>query len=282
MSKKSDLGVRARTAIIFGIAMIGGMYWNVYSYLALMTAIMLASVFEYQGIIAKATKPNAVSGWYRPYSMLVALVLFGLSTLHVLGYNVLGYAIIIPVMLFGFFILELFAHSEKPFENVGYQMLGAVYLISPFMLLNYIAVTPRLYYWQLVMSIFFIIWANDVFAYLVGRQIGKTKLLERISPGKTWEGSAGGAVGAMGFAIALHYLFHLEGLLWYDWVVMAALISIFSTLGDLSESMLKRSLGLKDSGNLLPGHGGMLDRFDAFYFAVPAVAAYLFLRGWMG
>lgn len=282
MSKKSDLGVRARTAIIFGVVMIGGMWWHVYSYLALMTVIMLASIYEYQGIMKKATKPNGVTGWYLPYSVLVGVVLFSLSALHTLGYPVDGYVIVAPVLLFVFFVLELFARSEKPFENVGYQMLGAVYLVSPFILMNYIAVRPDSYHWPLVMSTVFIIWANDVFAYLVGRQIGKTKLLERISPGKTWEGSAGGVVGAMGFAMGLHYLFQLKGLYWFDWVAMAALISIFSTLGDLSESMLKRSLNIKDSGNLLPGHGGILDRFDAFYFAVPAVAAYLFLRGWMG
>jgi phosphatidate cytidylyltransferase len=120
-----------------------------------------------------------------------------------------------------------------------------------------------------------LIWSNDAFAYAVGSLIGKHKLFPRISPGKTWEGTLGGIFFNFVVAYLLSLLFPVLGL--RDWAVIAAIVSIFATFGDLVESMMKRSLNIKDTGNLFPGHGGMLDRFDAYFFAIPFVAAYLFL-----
>ena len=116
-------------------------------------------------------------------------------------------------------------------------------------------------------------WANDTGAYLIGSQIGRTKLFPRISPKKTWEGSAGGVLVTFLAGYLLSRIFSDISLV--DWCVLAGIVSIFGSLGDLVESMLKRSLQIKDSGNLLPGHGGFLDRFDAFIFLLPFAAAYL-------
>jgi phosphatidate cytidylyltransferase len=119
----------------------------------------------------------------------------------------------------------------------------------------------------------FLIWASDTGAYFSGKALGRTKLFERISPGKTWEGWVGGTLFCLGVAYVLSlYLADLE--LGY-WLGVAAIVSVFGVLGDLSESMLKRSLGVKDSGNLLPGHGGILDRFDSLLMVVPFVVAFL-------
>ena len=278
MSKKADFWVRTRTALFLAIVVIGGMLWNTWSFLALMAAISLLSINEYSNIIKPVVGQNRTSKLYKPYMLLVAALGFAGSALHVLGYIGPWYLAFAPALLFGFFVLELFSASEKPFPNIGLNILGVVYLTAPFMVLNYIALHGGEYNSLLVLGILLLIWANDVSAYLVGRQIGRVKLMERISPGKSREGSAAGVLGAMAASVLMYYLFKVPGLELYDWLVIAALVSIFATVGDLSESMLKRSLGIKDSGNLLPGHGGMLDRFDALYFAVPFVAAYLFLR----
>ena len=119
------------------------------------------------------------------------------------------------------------------------------------------------------------LWANDTGAYLVGVKFGRTKLFERHSPKKTWEGFIGGALISAGVALIIsHYFTELE---WQQWVIMAVLISFFGTTGDLIESMFKRSINVKDSGGILPGHGGLLDRFDGLFLAVPVVYAYLYL-----
>jgi phosphatidate cytidylyltransferase len=128
---------------------------------------------------------------------------------------------------------------------------------------------------RIILGFFILIWSNDTFAYLVGRSVGKTKLFQRISPGKTWEGTVGGVICTQGIAYALSiYFTELEPIHWH---VVAVIVSVFGTLGDLVESMFKRSLGVKDSGNILPGHGGILDRFDAVLVAAPFVVAYLSL-----
>ena len=118
-----------------------------------------------------------------------------------------------------------------------------------------------------VWGLLWLVWTNDSFAYIIGSRIGKTKLFERISPNKTWEGTIGGAIGAIIMAWVLSLYF--SDFTMVEWVSLALVAAIFGTMGDLVESMMKRSLGVKDSGSLLPGHGGMLDRFDAFIFAIP-------------
>jgi phosphatidate cytidylyltransferase len=131
------------------------------------------------------------------------------------------------------------------------------------------------YHYGVVLGFLVILWLNDTGAYFVGSLIGKHKLFERISPGKTWEGSAGGAFFAVLTAWGISFIFkQLDGM---QWMILAILIVISGTLGDLVESMLKRSLGIKDSGTILPGHGGLLDRFDAVLLSAPFVFVYLVL-----
>lgn len=129
------------------------------------------------------------------------------------------------------------------------------------------------YNYQIVLGFFFLLWANDTGAYLVGRKLGRTKLFERISPKKTWEGSIGG--GLMGLGIGYMNALLFPDLSLINWLVVALIVLIFGSLGDLVESMFKRSLNIKDSGKLLPGHGGLLDRFDGIFIAAPIVYTYL-------
>lgn len=262
-----------------GAVIIGSIVAHQYSFVVLMAVVMLLSVREFYNITLPMRTPNRVSSLYLPIILLFAAALYAGAYLYANGVISGHYLLVVPALMFLYFTLEVFADSKDAFNNISLNVVSLTYLVFPFMLVQFLVLGTEGYSWRPMMAVLFLIWANDVSAYMVGRQIGKTKLLPRISPGKTIEGSAGGVVGCALIAVGLYYLMPVEGWQIVDWVVIAVLTSTFATIGDLVESMLKRNLGIKDSGTLLPGHGGMLDRFDAFYFTVPFVVAYLALRG---
>jgi phosphatidate cytidylyltransferase len=258
---------RSKTALIFVAVMLGGIWWNQWSYMVLMLAIMSFSVWEYYKVMAGVVGKNLVSSGYKYISVAFGFFYF-FSTFN---------PIVIPENTFFdriFLILELFADSKTPFQNAGINVLAFFYVSFPLALLNFVVFQNESYQAIPLISILLMIWANDAFAYLVGSAIGKHKMFPRISPGKTWEGTIGGIAGNFIVAFLIFKIFNLYTL--RDWLVIAAIVSIFATLGDLVESMLKRSLNIKDTGSLFPGHGGMLDRFDAFFFAIPFVALYFY------
>ena len=216
---------------------------------------------------------------------LIIGVAFGLTPFVLASVMQLGWVdlteefiIISAILFFPFiflaFIYELFSKSERPFMNVAYIVLGMVYIGAPFALLDFIAFEGDKFYANTVLGLLLLSWANDTGAYLVGSKIGKTKLIPRISPNKTWEGSIGGVVITFLCAWLLCSILD-DDLRLLDWFVLAGIVSVFGSIGDLIESMLKRTAGVKDSGRLMPGHGGLLDRFDAFIFLLPFAAAYI-------
>jgi phosphatidate cytidylyltransferase len=175
-------------------------------------------------------------------------------------------------------VIEMFSKKENTFLQVGAGISGLIYVSIPFALLFQLAFygfgTPKyIFEPKLIFGMILFIWSNDTFAYLVGSFIGKKKLIPRISPGKTVEGTVGGGLITLGIS-PLVFLW-MDILSYEKWAMIALLVVIFGTIGDLIESMLKRNAGVKDSGNLMPGHGGVLDRFDSLIFAVPFVYAYL-------
>lgn len=178
------------------------------------------------------------------------------------------------------FVAELFSHCEHPMHNLAYFVLGQVFVSLPFASLYGILSWGDTWQPHLLLSIFLIIWVNDTFAYLVGSAFGKHHLLKHVSPHKSWEGFVGGAVFAIGAGLLLGYFKFApeEGLnpmtLW-QWAAFAVVTVVFGTLGDLLESLLKRAVGKKDAGNIIPGHGGILDRFDSTLLAGPAIYLYL-------
>ena len=175
------------------------------------------------------------------------------------------------------FIIELFRKKDKPFLNIGITLLGIIYITLPIMLFSMIGIPvndPGNYRMHLVLGFFIILWSSDTGAYLAGMKFGKHKLFERISPKKTWEGSIGGTALALTVAWILSRYFPELSL--NEWLVFAFIIVVFGSLGDLAESLLKRSLNVKDSGSILPGHGGALDRFDGLFGAAPFVFLYLY------
>ncbi len=273
---------RASTAVIFVIVMLGGLYGGYYSFVLLFAAITAICLWEFLEMTIDHGKRR---DWLRRFLGtafgLMPFVLAVLIHLKVIPMND-TFVIITALLFFPFifmaFIYELIAQSDTPFSNVAFIVLGMVYIGAPFALLDFIAFEGDTFYDNTIFGLLLMTWMNDSGAYIVGSKIGKTKLIPRISPNKTWEGSIGGVVVTYITAFVLSYFFPEKNI--QDWFVLATIVAIFGSVGDLIESMLKRSVGVKDSGNLLPGHGGLLDRFDAFIFLLPFAAAYLlWVRG---
>lgn len=174
------------------------------------------------------------------------------------------------------FVVELYSKAKEHFTNISYTFLGGIYVVVPLALTSLIINIKGDFSPMILMSVFIFAWCNDTFAYLTGMKFGKHKLFERISPKKTWEGSIGGAVSVIIAAVIIS-LFS-DSMQVYDYIIIAVLTSIVGTFGDLAESMFKRQIGVKDSGNILPGHGGILDRFDILLLVLPVVYAYLKVR----
>lgn len=248
--------------------------WNEYSAGVLFLVFSTLGTIEFYNILNKKELSNNTK--YGPFVNVVVYSLLTLSFLHLIEYKFLF--LIIPFMLI-LVVQELFIKDDIPYQNISSTLFAVLYITLPFAALNYLSFNELIYSkislstdWSLLLGFFIILWTSDSMAYVVGRLIGKNKLFPRVSPGKTWEGFVGG----IAFALLAGYLFALvtESSVLH-WLVMAVIISIFGTLGDLSESLLKRSAGVKDSGTLLPGHGGVLDRFDGILFSAPLVLAYL-------
>jgi len=167
--------------------------------------------------------------------------------------------------------------SKQPFTDAAITLLGLLYIAVPMAMLSLLAFNGTAYDPRRIFALLFLIWASDIGAYAVGRTLGKHKLAPKISPGKTWEGWAGGFVMTLvvGWAIG----FMLPDMPLLHRLVAAGVVAVFAPLGDLAESMLKRSLGVKDSGSIMPGHGGLLDRFDAFLLVLPVLALLQLLAG---
>ena len=177
------------------------------------------------------------------------------------------------------YIKELFGKHPNPIANLGTIMLSQMYVVLPLSLINVLAFTPfecyhsEAPYYAITLAIYIFIWVNDTGAYLSGITLGRHKMFPRISPKKSWEGAIGGALATTASAFIIAHFYTFMGL--WQWVGMAFVVVLAGTFGDLTESMIKRQLDIKDSGHILPGHGGFLDRLDSMLFAIPAVVAYL-------
>lgn len=202
-------------------------------------------------------------------NVFFSLLIFGFiaAGLHGLfSYYFAPLTVILFPILFIWALVELWRKKKHPIQNIALSFFGLIYVCVPFLLAININVEDQHSFPKLA-GMFVLIWTNDTFAYLSGRFFGRTKLFERISPKKTWEGTIGGILFSFGMAIALSLLFDAENL--YFWLITTAIITPCAIFGDLLESLFKRSLNIKDSGTIMPGHGGILDRFDAALFALP-------------
>ena len=273
----SNFQQRLITAIIFAVIGLGAILWNKFSFLTLAFTLNILMLYEFLSIVKKRLSYTKT---YRLPALILSIsigcmiyLIFALMALQLISPLFL---LLIPVYFFLLFTYELFAHSTEPFTNIAYNIFGICYITLPLGLINFIVLNDVAYFPKVVIGILILVWSNDIFAYLVGSRIGRTKLMERISPKKTVEGFFGGALACMILGGVMHYFAELYSA--SDWIVIAAIIVVFATIGDLVESMLKRNLKIKDSGKILPGHGGFLDRFDGLIFALPFIVAFIILR----
>lgn len=261
----SNFWQRLLTGTIFVAAIFAAIIYGPLSFQLLFLLVSIISLKEFYAIIKNDTRqPNEYIG------ILVGVILYISMSTDWLPFNTS--TLLYPVSAF-VFLAELYRKKSDPFTNIGFTFLGIIYAVLPFALLNKVSTYAQHYDIGLLCGYFIILWSSDTFAYIFGNLLGKTRLFERISPKKSWEGSIGGGLSAL---IAASIMWHYNPQLSLaNWLVIAAIIVIAGTYGDLTESMLKRSLNVKDSGSLLPGHGGMLDRFDGLLISVPFVWAYL-------
>lgn len=273
----SSFTQRAITAVGFLVVMITGIYISSYSLFALFGLISFLGVWEYQTLVAlyPFNQHTALlrDKWILSVMGTLVYALIGLVSMHLLPLWALLF--ILPI-IFLLFIKELFdAKSPNPFVRVSLNITGLLYLVVPLALINTIANESNTFEPNRIMGMLLLIWANDTGAYVLGSKIGKTPFFKRISPKKTWEGTISGMITTLILAAILGFVFkELSVVQWYG---VAVCVIIFSTLGDLVESMLKRNLGIKDSGTILPGHGGILDRFDALLLVVPYIALWVLM-----
>ena len=183
--------------------------------------------------------------------------------------------LMVPVLWLVFLSIEMIKVSASFILDTSTILMGFIYTVLPFALLVFLSTVNGLFDARLPFGFFLILWANDTGAYLVGKFFGKHKLLEAVSPKKTWEGLFGGVISAMSVG---YFLFLMPNTFsQIEWIVIALIVAVFANIGDLIESQIKRIKGVKDSGRLLPGHGGVLDRFDGLLIALPLVIIYLIL-----
>lgn len=269
----NNLATRSLTAVFFVIAMVGSALLGQSAFSGLLLIITIYSLNEFIDLVSNEN--NQPAKW--PTLIAGGITYITLSA-HAMDLIAATFLLIIIPFVFMLFIIELWRNKSNPFTNIALGLTAVTYIALPFGLMIYFFDPVTLsgsYHYGVVLGFLVILWLNDTGAYFVGSLIGKHKLFERISPGKTWEGSAGGAFFAVLTAWGISFIFkQLDGM---QWMILAVLIVISGTLGDLVESMLKRSLGIKDSGTILPGHGGLLDRFDAVLLSVPFVFVYLVL-----
>jgi phosphatidate cytidylyltransferase len=266
----SDFFKRILSGILFVGILIFSILYSKISFITLFFILMLFCLYEFKKMI----KLKSIF----PYLIGTLLFVFG----NILGVEdipkkiIFDYTgLILFLTIFITFASILFAKKEEVISHLGKIFLSVIYIVVPFTLIvkipflnadfNYVNTT--------ILGVFLLIWTNDSFAYLVGKNFGKLKLLTRISPNKTVEGFIGGMI----FTFILSYFLAQEftTLSLIQWIVIAGIVSVFGVLGDLIESMFKRQAGVKDSSNLIPGHGGFLDRFDSVIFAAPFIFIYL-------
>ena len=281
MSEKfKNLLVRTISGVVLLLLVVGALVWSKWSTGALFAVIMVGGLLEFYRLCRKKGVEPMIS-----VGVATSLAIFALAFAVFLQWGspatettariVLGALLYIMLIVPTTFVCELWRKSPTPIANIATTFMGVIYVALPMAALLYIPqmLVGKWSAWAM-MAFLSIIWINDIFAYLVGITLGKHRLCERISPKKSWEGFFGGLVGAVGAALLFGHLFEGNILVWGGLGLVTALAGV---AGDLVESLIKREVDVKDSGKMMPGHGGFLDRFDALFVAAPFALFYLIL-----
>ena len=271
LSRYNNLTQRLITAVVGAVIVTACILFSEWTYFLVFFVVCLFSQLEFYRLVRiDAWSPLVFFGTF------CGLLLYSLVFVIEKGY--LGhtfYMAIFPVLSLIFLIKLYKKTEEKPFTNIAFTFTGIIYIALPLSLLHLITYSQGHYSWHIVIGLLLIQWASDTGAYFAGTWFGKRKLFERISPMKSWEGSIGGTIVALGMAFFLSFYF--TDLSLEQWIIVTAIIVIAGTYGDLVESLFKRSVEIKDSGTKLPGHGGFLDRFDSFLLSIPFLVTYLLI-----
>ena len=276
--KLKNFIIRTLSGIVMFVVLLGAILASQWSFVALMGIIAIGGMWEFYRMAEMAGySPMKIMGVFTGvviFCINLAIMLFfdkeadGAGTMLIIAaFGVL--MLLVPLMC----ICELYRKSPTPIANISSSLMGALYVALPMSLLLIIPMLLGNGVWNpwIVLFYIFIIWANDVFAYLFGITLGRHRLFERISPKKSWEGFFGGLAGAMAMGYVAATILDASTTAWMGLALVAALSGVF---GDLVESLIKRSVDVKDSGNIIPGHGGWLDRFDALILSAPFVFVY--------
>ena len=292
--------IRTITGILFVAIMVTGICLRGDAMILLFAIITGLSIWEFCGLVNEHVADTTVN---RFIATAAGVYLF----LAMAGYctGIVPPSAFVPYLLtiIYLFISELYLKQKNPIQDWAYTMLSQMYVALPFSMINVLSfqADPQTgqiaYHWMLPMSVFVFLWVNDTGAYCTGSLLGRHKLFPRVSPGKSWEGSIGGGIFVL-IAAAIISQFAATGtplgsasqelstlnaqLSTLKWLGLGLVVVFFGTWGDLVESLFKRTLGIKDSGNILPGHGGMLDRFDSSLMAIPAAVIYLYTLQFLG
>lgn len=280
-SKLKNLITRSITGILY-VAILVTCFLQAFNMVIVFALITGLATWEFTGLVNGYKHVNV-----NRLITTVAGVYFFLVVAGVNSGAIQTNAVFVPYLLtiIYLFISGLYTKSSDSVNDWAYTMLSQMYIALPLSTINVIAFRQaadglNYYYYLLPLSIFIFLWTNDTGAYCTGSLFGKHKLFPRISPAKSWEGSIGGGILVLIVASVMYFIEsqgeNLSGLNLIEWLGLGLVVVVFGTLGDLVESLLKRTLGIKDSGNILPGHGGILDRFDSSLMAIPASVVYLY------
>jgi len=264
LDRLNNLKQRIFTALIGAIVLVFATFYSEWSYFTVFLIICSLTLLEFYTLVG-------LDGMLplKFFGTVNGVLLFTLSFLIESGQlNGKFYFIIFPMLAF-IFLIKLYKIEKKPFTNIAFTFLGILYIALPFSLLNFIVFPDGSYDYRYVIGLLLLLWATDTGGYFAGIKFGKTKLFERVSPKKSWEGMLGSFILAMIVASFLGYYF--KNIPALEWFLIGFIILIAATYGDLVESLFKRSIEIKDSGTILPGHGGFLDRFDGLLLSMPFI-----------
>ena len=281
--KQKNFIVRAITGVLFVAVMVCG-FLNPRAMILLFTIITALTLWEYTGLVNDEEKNIQVNRFISTVAGVYLFIAVAAWRTGIVG----NFVVMVPYILSIVYLMvsELYTGNKNAINDWAYTMFGQMYIALPFSLINILAfeMAPDgsgvRFDTLLPLSIFIFLWANDTGAYCTGSLLGKHKLFPRISPAKSWEGSIGGGILVLIVAAILGYIANngndTHTLNIAQWMGLGLVVVVFGTWGDLVESLFKRTLGVKDSGNILPGHGGMMDRFDSSLMAIPAAVVYLY------
>lgn len=271
LKKLTDLKTRGITGTLFISIVILALYFGAATAIPLFTLIIAIGIYEFYQLASKLnTNPQK-------FGIILGIASFLLvSAVTALQLDNIWFLTLISIGIAPY-IIELYRKTNTAFANIAYTISGIFYMVFPFTFLLLLAYSTdgNNYNFHIPLAFFFLLWANDTGAYLVGVSIGKHRLFERLSPKKSWEGFFGGVIITAIIAWVISNFYTDFNVL--HWIIIGVIISIFATLGDLSESLIKRNADVKDSGSILPGHGGILDRFDGVTLSAPLVYIYVHL-----